>query len=231
MDTIEYVGYIEAKLSLPIGSHTFEIEALLLFFPTTEYQKRVPVAIGSTITDMAVDFIHENNPENMSKSWKAVCFATQSRRLVQTQPSKKGFIKTTKPVTLPPFSTTIIKGSTKLRSHGMRLNLIAESSTSTHLPPSVQCTPIYCTLEPGSNRVAVGLKNISSRPIKIPSRTVVGQLNRPRWYLNFKKPLLKNRINRVPMGEGGVLHVGPAKFIGFRDLDSRPAAGSQRPFG
>ena len=135
-----------------MGFHTFKIEALLLVLPTTEYQKKVHVAIGTTITDMAVDFLHENNPENVSKSWKAVCCATQSRRLVQAQPSKKGFIKTTKPVTLPPFSTTTIKGSTKLRSHGMRLNLIAASSTSTHIPPSVHCAPTYCTLEPGSNR-------------------------------------------------------------------------------
>ena len=35
----------------------FEIEALLLVLPTTEYQKRLPVAIGTTITDMAVDFM------------------------------------------------------------------------------------------------------------------------------------------------------------------------------
>ena len=93
-------------------SLTFEIEALLLVLPTTEYQKRVPVAIGTTITDMAGDFILQNNPDNASKSWKAVCHATQSRRLVQAQPSKKGFMKTTQPVTLPPFSTTFIKGST-----------------------------------------------------------------------------------------------------------------------
>ena len=32
-------------------------------------------------------------------------------------------------------------------------------------------------------------------------------------------------------GKGGDLGSGPAKFIGSRDLDSRPAAGSQRPFG
>ena len=42
-----------------MGSETFDIEALLLVLPTTEYQKRVPVAIGTTITDMAVDFIHQ----------------------------------------------------------------------------------------------------------------------------------------------------------------------------
>ena len=104
-DNIEYVRYVEAKLSLPMGTHTFEIEALLLVLPTTEYQKRVPVAMSITIIDMAGDFINQKNPENVSKSWKVVCCATQSRRLVQAQPSRKGSIKTTKPVTLPPFST------------------------------------------------------------------------------------------------------------------------------
>ena len=73
-DNIEYVGYIETKLSLPMGKHTFEIEALLLVLPTTEYQKRVPVVIGTTITDMVVDFINHNEPENVSNlgKWCAV---------------------------------------------------------------------------------------------------------------------------------------------------------------
>ena len=156
-----------------MGSHRFDIEALLLVLTTTEYQKRVPVAIGTSITDMAVDYIGHNSPENLSKSWKVVCCATQSRWLVQAQPIQICFIKATKPVTLPPFSTPIIKGSTKLRSHGMRLNLIAEPSESTQLPSSVQCAPTPPT---GSNRVAEGLRNISVKSITIPSRAVVGQL-------------------------------------------------------
>ena len=168
--------------------------------PTTEYQKRVPVAIGTTITDMAVDFIHRNNPEHVSKSWKPVCCATQSRRLVQAQPSKKGFIKTMKPVTLPPFSTTTIKGSIKLRSHSMRLNLIAESSTSTHLPPCVQCALTYCTVEPGSNRVAIGLKNISSRSIKIPSGTVVGELQQAKMVPKIQKASTEEQDKQGPNG-------------------------------
>ena len=158
-----------------------------------------------------------------------MCCATQSRRLAQEQPSKKGFIKITKPVTLPPFPTTIIKGSTKLRSHGMRLNLIA--STSTHLPPSVQCATTYCTLEPGSNRVAVGPKIFLPDPLKYHQGLLWVNYNRPRWYLKFRKLLLKNRINRVPMGGMRDLGLGPTKFREFRGLDSRQAAGSQRPFG
>ena len=62
-----------------MGTHSFDIEALLLVMPTTEYKKRVPVAIGNTITDMAVDYIGHNSLKNLSQSWKVMCCATQSR--------------------------------------------------------------------------------------------------------------------------------------------------------
>ena len=118
-NSIEYLGCAEASLSLPMGSHTFKTEALLLVLPTTDYLKKVPVSIGTTITDMVVNFINQHKPDNMSKSWKVECCATHTRKLVQSQPISKRAIKTTKPVTLPPFSTTVVKGNTKFRSHGM----------------------------------------------------------------------------------------------------------------
>ena len=85
-DNIEYIGYAKASLSLPMGSQNFDIEALLLVLPTTEYHRKVPVSIGTTITDMVVDFINQNRPGHVSKSWKVVCCATHSRKLVQAQP-------------------------------------------------------------------------------------------------------------------------------------------------
>ena len=201
VDSIKYIGYIEATLILPLGSQSFEVEALLLVLPSTDYQKRVPVTIGTTITDMAVDFINKNNPDNISKSWKAVCCATQSKWLVQAQPDNKYLVRTTKPMTLPPFSTTIIRGSTKLRSHGMRLNLIAEPSYCTQLPASVQCTPTYCILEPGSDRVAVGLKNISAKAITITSRVDVGRLQQARMVPDDQS----SKIKQGPTGGRGAL--------------------------
>ena len=140
---------------------------------------------------MVVEFISQNNPENVSKSWKAVCCATQSKWLVQAKPENKYLVRTTTPITLPPFSTTTIKGSTKLRSHGMRLNLVAEPSDCTQLPASVQCAPTYCILEPGSNRVAVGLKNISAKAITIPSWTVVVKLQQARMVPDDKASKFK----------------------------------------
>ena len=49
------MGFIEADLIFPMGTHVFKTEALLLVLPTTEYQKRVPVTIGTSLTDMTVD--------------------------------------------------------------------------------------------------------------------------------------------------------------------------------
>ena len=129
-----------------------------------------------------------------------MCCATQSKWLVQAQPENKFLIRTTKSVTLPPFLTTTIKGCTKLRSHGMRLNLIAEPSNCTQLSASVQCTPTYCTLEPGSNRVAVGVKNISAKTITIPSRVVVDRVQQARMVPDDQS----SKSKQDPVGGKGV---------------------------
>ena len=172
----EYVGFIEADLTFPMGTHVFKTEALLIVLPTTEYQKRVPITIGTSLTDMAVDSLGTSDPSKLSTPWKTVCLATQTRRKIQAQQFQKQTVKTTKPITLPPFSSTVVHGHIKLKSHGVKLNLIAEPFKDSQLPSNIQCTPTYCNLEPGSNRVTVGLRNISARKITVPSRTIVCQI-------------------------------------------------------
>ena len=73
----------------------------------------------------------------------------------------------------------------------MRLNLVALPSNCTQLPASVQCAPTYCILEAGSDRVAVGLKNILAKAITIPSRIVVGNLQQARVVSDDKTSKLK----------------------------------------
>ena len=175
-DAIEYVGFIEAYLTFPMGTHVFKTEALQLVLTTIEYQKRVHVTIGTSLTDMAVDSLGTSATSNLSSPWKTVCFPTQTRRKIQAQQVQKQTVKTTKPITLLPFSTTIVHGHTKLKSHGVKLNLIAEPFKDSQLPSSIQCTPSYCNLEPGSNRVTMGLRNVSARKITVPPRTIVCQI-------------------------------------------------------
>ena len=66
-----------------MGPHVFETEAYLLVLPTTEYQKRVPITIFISLTDMVVDTLGPLDQSQLSASWKTVCCTTQSRRKVQ----------------------------------------------------------------------------------------------------------------------------------------------------
>ena len=171
-----------------MGTHVFKTEALLLVLPTTEYQKRVPVTIGTSLTDMAVNSFGTLDETKLTTLWKTAWCATQSCRKVQAQQIQKHTVKTTKPITLPPFSITIVWGDTKLKGHGMKHNLISEPSENNQLPSSVQCTPTYCNLEPGSNQVTVGLRNVSAKQITIPSRTVVCQIQLANMVTKLQTP-------------------------------------------
>ena len=94
----------------------------------------------------------------------------------------------------------------------MRLNLVAELYDCTQLPSSVQCAPTYCILEPGSNRVAAGLKNISAKAITIPSRIVVGKLQHTRMVSDVKASKLKQGPTG---GKGGSWILDQLNFEGL----------------
>ena len=64
------MGFTEADLIFPMGTHVFKTEALLLVLPTTEYQKRVPVSIGTSLTDMAVESLGLSDTSKLSTFWK-----------------------------------------------------------------------------------------------------------------------------------------------------------------
>ena len=131
----------------PLGFQTFDIEPLFLVLPTTDYLRKVPVSIGTTITDLVVDFINQNKPDNVSTvlEGSVLCHTFKEVGASTTQACKRS-IKTTKPIILPPFNTTIVKGNTKFRSHGMRLNPIAESSSGNQLPSGVHSVPQHTAL-------------------------------------------------------------------------------------
>ena len=148
------MGFIEAELSFPMGTHVFLTEDLLLVLHTAEYQKRVPVTIGTSLTDLAVDLLGTLDQSKLTTPWKTMHCATQSQRKMQAQQIQKNTVKTNKPITLPPFSTTIVRGHTKLKGHDMKLNLIAEPSENNQLP--LVCNAPQPTVT--WNQVPIGLQ-------------------------------------------------------------------------
>ena len=84
----------------------------------------------------------------------------------------------------------------------MRLNLIAETSESTQLSSSVQCAPTYCILEPGSNTVMVGLRNILAKSINISSRAVVDQLQQAKMVSSVQASKVQDKQGANTEKEG-----------------------------
>ena len=74
------MGFIEADLIFPMRNHVFKTEALLPVLPTTEYQKWVPVTIGKSLTDMAVDSLGLSDISKLSTSWKTVLFCYSNKK-------------------------------------------------------------------------------------------------------------------------------------------------------
>ena len=60
------------------------------------------------------------------------------------------------------FPTISVKGLTKIKGNGMKLNLIVEPTSNSSLPNRVHYALTCCNLEPGSSRISVGLRNLST---------------------------------------------------------------------
>ena len=58
----------------------------------------------------------------------------------------------------------------------MRFNVIAETIINNKSPQCIHCAPTYCNLEPGSNRVSKGFRNISAKRITVPAKAIITQV-------------------------------------------------------
>ena len=88
----------------------------------------------------------------------------------------KGAVRTTEKVTIPPFQTLMLKGNAGIKGHCMKVHVLTEPTLGPQLPAAVVPIATYGELHPGSSRVPICLRNMSSRAVKIPAKTVVGQV-------------------------------------------------------
>ena len=109
---------------------------------------------------------------------------------------------------MPPFSLpTVVRGHTKLKGHGLKLNLIAEPFKDIQLPSNIQCTPTYCTLEPGSNQVTVGLKNISAIVCQLQLANILPPMHTPTEQPPSEVKREDDPCIPVSIGLGGTKHM------------------------
>ena len=69
-----------------------------------------------------------------------------------------------------------LKGNAGVKGHCMKVHVLMEPALGPQLPAAVVPIATYGELHPGSSRVPICLCNMSSCPVEIPAKTVVGQV-------------------------------------------------------
>ena len=87
----------------------------------------------------------------------------------------EGTVKLTKMVEISPFSTIQAHGIMKVKGHDKRINLVVESKNN-GCNPSVVAVPSYANLKPGSSKVNMSLRNLTSRSITVKAKSIVAQV-------------------------------------------------------
>ena len=100
---IDYPGYLEGQLSLPIEIKCLKTTVLSVIFPTTEWHKRVLIYIGTSITQLMINSLYASYSKHASQSQDGVCFTTLTRRPVLSQELQGRIVQTIKLVTLQLF--------------------------------------------------------------------------------------------------------------------------------
>ena len=78
-DILYCYGYIEAKLSLPVGNKMLDINAPLLDLPSTEYHNRIPIPIGTSITNLIIDSVDASDMPHNHGKWFAILHKPESK--------------------------------------------------------------------------------------------------------------------------------------------------------
>ena len=88
-----------------------------------------------------------------------------------------GTVKTTKSVKIPANEVISVSGLTKIKKVGYSMHAIAEASDKDTLPKGISLAESqYVSLDHGSLRVGILLKNNTDQAITLPSKTVICQL-------------------------------------------------------
>ena len=179
---VPYIGYVEARLSIP-GIKAMDKDLLFMVSNDSPYMKRVPIQLGTLHTWESIRLCTPEEWKLLPKTWDCADFPPQAIHKAGTIKTPefdlsqvKGPVKLTKTVTIAPFQTVHVSGTTKCDQNFKRVNVVVEPDFSL---PYDSIVPIhgYTMLRPGSSRVSVGLRNISCCKITIQAKSVIAKVS------------------------------------------------------
>ena len=163
--SLPYLGYIEVSVRLSDEGEG-SLYVPLLVVPSTDYNKTVPIIVGTNIIRQLKESSTENNI--ISNEWQSAF-----RSLSQNQ---VGVVKTTTKLSLQPMETKTVTGF--VRKSADIESAITEPIEQGNLTKVTICPRVVTLNNPGkTSRVPVKIFNMSAKVVTIPPRANICELH------------------------------------------------------
>ncbi|MCG8034658.1 MAG: retropepsin-like domain-containing protein [Candidatus Thiodiazotropha taylori] len=162
--TLPYLGYVELNIKLPFSESRVDVPFLVV--STTDYNKRVPIIIG---TNVLRQFKHSLSDDNdVPNAWQSAFSSVCNKQV--------GIVKLTSKLTLQPMEvkdvTCLVRKTSNITS------AITEPLDNENNSKVGVCPRIVSLEKPGTTaRIPVRIFNLSAKVMTLPSKSNVCQLH------------------------------------------------------
>ena len=118
---LPYLGYVEVDLYLKEMEEPVQ-RAIMLVVPDTAYHQRVPVLIGTNVLGNLKQ-VQDGDP-----AWNVALASLAKHRAIVNTSEPLGFLRTIKPLVVPPRSCVVIQGRTRVQALSQRISVCLEEA-------------------------------------------------------------------------------------------------------
>ena len=180
---LQYLGYIEVDIDLPIGNNgeLLQQSTLALIVPDTSYNRSVPICIGTNIINIGHEFCKQNygtrymQTVSFPTAWSLAFQHCKEHIATDYNPI---LVSTTKSVSIEPDSQVVIHALCRVPGV-YKSDMLVETCIDVPTPSGVVPIPGLINVDGGTStsRVNIRLCNLTAKKITIPSRMVVAELH------------------------------------------------------
>ena len=205
--SLPYKGYTFVEVTVPFLSNK-ELNVPLLVVPQTEYNKTVPVVVGTNIIRRFSDLPPETR--EVASAWKVAINAICNKQA--------GTVKSTNKIILQPLESKVVTGF--VRKDGNVETALTEPAENGSTSRVMICPRVVNLNKPGkSARVPVRIFNISARVVTIPAKSNLCDLNEVHVLrsANFSSTSASEKVATINQQSVNTSEVKDVNGIDFND--------------
>ena len=179
---VGYLGYTECTLEIP-KVKGFKQDVLLLVVNDSEYRVRVPILLGTLHINMILEEATLEETKNLPAAWKRG--SVRSMVLMKEAQLDQGQeilnltakVKLSKNLSIPGLQARKVLWLVNIPNHVKRVNVTTEAIPGDIENRGIEAGNAYATLNGGSNRVALVVRNVARNKITLKRGMVIATVS------------------------------------------------------